>query len=625
MAVAGTLHMAMAEPSSKKRKLAGGQRQRVAQLLSNEKAGSAEPVPPVKSLLAKDLVYKWSWGKLSPQEVQHSADLACKDILAVGGQEPLDLKGLANLGSGGKFKEKMHQQLVAIVSKGLAISTLHHCYLPFDGFEKPVFQSMLLPHILFADLFHNYQQVFQSSILPKEGDIRAFWKLQQSHPAWKKHPLSKRSVAKCIPLLLHGDGTPVISIGKLWSKQLTIFSWASMLGSGLTKDTLYHIWSVFDKSAIPATWDSFFQELSWSFNILWEGVWPSSDAKGNEYSPGSPEALKSGQLLAGGYCGVLWSITGDLDYMSGVLQLPHYSLKAGPCAICKCTGGEGADSWKDCRPEAPWTTLFWKKSDWQAWGGKTPCKLFSKTIGITCHDVFYDWMHCKHLGTDCVQFGSVLYLLIFCQMEAEPVANLKTVWQFMQKWYKEHGTTNRYFAFGKITMFYNSKAKKSPKLKGKAKQVVNLGGCLLDLWKQHMDPENDIHKKVKQMLKLNVGLERLLASNVGEFAFGPQDAQLFKQFSFAMCQLHRELAEHFLGNTPRLFPDIPKIHPLLHIALDCDKVNPALTWCYKGEDYMGCRRSLAQSCAARLQPPGVCQKMVRKIRLALHLQLQSQK
>eukprot|EP00438_Fugacium_kawagutii_P009843 Skav209194 [mRNA] locus=C9123531:153:1742:- [translate_table: standard] len=529
------------------------------------------------------------------------------------------------MGSGGKFKEKMHQQLVAIVSKDLAISKLHHCYLPFDGFEKPVFQSMLLPHILFADLFHNYQQAFQASILPKQDDITAFWGLQKQHAAWKRHPLSRRSTSKCIPLLLHGDGTPVISIGKLWSKQLTIFSWASMLGHGLTKDSLFHIWSVFDKSAIAATWDSFFTELAWSFNILWEGVWPAADARGSKYSPGSPEALKAGEPLAGGFFCCLWAIIGDLDYMNGVLQLPHYSLKAGPCAICRCTGGEGPDSWKDCRPTAPWTTLFWKKTEWEAWGGKTPCKLFSNTIGLTCHNVFYDWMHCKHLGTDCVQFGSVLYLLVFCQMEGEPLENLKTVWQFMQNWYKKNGTTNRYFAFGKLTMFYNSKAKKSPKLKGKAKQVVNLGGCLLDLWKQHMDAGSDTHKKVKQMLKLNVALEKLLASNVGELAFGLQDAQLFKDFAFAMCQLHRELSETFLENTPRLFPDIPKIHPLLHIALDCDKVNPALTWCYKGEDYMGCHRSLAQSCAARLQPPGVCQKMVHKIRLALHLQLQSQK
>lgn len=33
---------------------------------------------------------------------------------------------------------------------------------------------------------------------------------------------------------------------------------------------------------------------------------------------------------------------------------------------------------------------------------------------------------------------------------------------------------------------------------------------------------------------------------------------------------------------------------------------------------MRCHRSLAQSIATRLSPPGVCAKMVHKIRLALH-------
>ena len=39
-----------------------------------------------------------------------------------------------------------------------------------------------------------------------------------------------------------------------------------MLGSGLTKDTLFHIWSVIDRSATAATWDAFFEQLAWSFN-----------------------------------------------------------------------------------------------------------------------------------------------------------------------------------------------------------------------------------------------------------------------------------------------------------------------------------------------------------------------
>ena len=613
------------EPASKSRKLGGGQRQRVAKILADQKKlDQLEDIPvPVKSLVAKDLVYKWAWGKISPQEVQMTADLACKDITAVGGKEPSDLKALADLGGHGTYKYKMHAELVGHVSKNMAMSPLHHCYIPFEGFEKPVFQSMLMPHILFADLYHKYPKAWKASVLPDPEKITEFWKLQENHPAWKKHPISKRATysTHCIPALVHGDGTPVLGIGKIWAKQLTIFSWASMLGCGLTKDTLFHVWSIFDKVANGATWDGFFTELAWSFNTLWEGVWPKADAQGNLYPVGSPERLKAGKPLAAGYFCCLWSLIGDLDYMSGILKLPHYSLKSGNCAICKCTGGDEASSWKDCRPTAVWTTLFWKKSEWDKWEQRSPCKLFSKCVGLSILSICYDWMHCKHLGTDQVQFGSILYLLVFCMFPQEPLLNLKAVWAYMQAWYRKNSTRDRYFSFSKITMFYNSRKKTAPKLKGKAKQVVSLGGCLLDLWKEKMNSGDEWHKKIKHLLKLNVGLETLLDDSSGDLALGKEDATLFKKFAFGMAQLHRELSEHFQAHQPRLFPDIPKIHHLLHIALECDKLNPSLTWCYKGEDFMGCHRALAQSCSSRLQPPGVCEKMVYKIKLAVHLQL----
>ena len=218
-------------------------------------------------------------------------------------------------------------------------------------------------------------------------------------------------------------------------------------------------WSAFDKSANGSTWDAFFSELSWSFNALLEGVWPSRDSKGNKFPAGSDAAQKSGLPLAEGYFACLWSLIGDLDYMCSILQLPDYASKKGPCAICKCTGGDAPSSWKDCRKNAGWVNLFWKKSDWQAWDGKSTCKLFSHTVGLSNLNVCYDWMHCKHLGTDATQFGSILYLLIFVLLPEEPVVNLKAVWKSMQVWYKEHKTESRYFAFSKITMFYNQKKK----------------------------------------------------------------------------------------------------------------------------------------------------------------------
>lgn len=170
-------------------------------------------------------------GGISPQEVQSSADLTCKDIVAAGGKPHGDLKALASLGSNGRFKEHMHRQLVAFATQDLLLSPVHSCYIPFEGVQQPVFQSMIRPHVLFSDLYHHYKAAWDQHILPDTGAIAKFWKLQEQHPAFKKHPLSKKAnyQSKCVPLLVHGDGTPVVSIGKLWSKQLTIFSWASML------------------------------------------------------------------------------------------------------------------------------------------------------------------------------------------------------------------------------------------------------------------------------------------------------------------------------------------------------------------------------------------------------------
>ena len=54
---------------------------------------------------------------------------------------------------------------------------------------------------------------------------------------------------------------------------------------------------------------------------------------------------------------------GDMEYMVQRLHLPHYSLKKGPCAWCRCTGDNSEDSWKDCRPSAKWVTMQWTASE----------------------------------------------------------------------------------------------------------------------------------------------------------------------------------------------------------------------------------------------------------------------
>ena len=64
---------------------------------------------------------------------------------------------------------------------------------------------------------------------------------------------------------------------------------------------------------------------------------------------------------------------------------------------------------------------------------------------------------------------------------------------------------------------------------------------------------------------------------------------------------------------------IPKLHAFLHCALASSYLSPRLTCCFRQEDNMNVHRTLAQSRGIR--GPQVTAKMVAKMGIALHLQL----
>ena len=100
---------------------------------------------------------------------------------------------------------------------------------------------MLLPHLVFSSIYHNHKNAWGKVMLPSPERLGEFWKLQTKHPSYKNNPSLRDNpqfAQKLIPLSLHGDGTPVLGVGKIWSRQLTIFSFNSHLGLGTAKDRL---------------------------------------------------------------------------------------------------------------------------------------------------------------------------------------------------------------------------------------------------------------------------------------------------------------------------------------------------------------------------------------------------
>ena len=251
-------------------------------------------------------------------------------------------------------------------------------------------------------------------------------------------------------------------------------------------------------------------------------------------------------------------------------------------------------------------------------GRKSFC-LLEKLPGMSILNVFYDWMHCKHLGADQYVYGSVLWILVYKVLTLSAEENLKNLWDKVVKFYIDQKVPSRYTAM-KITMFIKT-SDPGPKLRGKAAQVKDFGKPLLHVW-QHFSNQHTPHRdKITVLLKATVQQEDLLHQYKYTYALPTGAAYTFKQLVFSMLQLQADLAHSYAIAGVKLFTMTQKSHFLAHLALTCDKVNPSVVWCYKGEDYMHVMRVLTENCVKGNSALQVSHKIAEHYRLALHFEL----
>ena len=231
----------MEEPARKRPKV-GGQRQRLATLEASSKASTNEG-----SFLASHLERQWAWGFLSPQECQRIAALALEDWKACdAGEAPLALRKLAAIGSGGAFPNNCNRDMLHLVGgKSLLPAPIQENIPLKDGIYL---QNILLPHETFHALWVHYRKYFFESFIPDgSSSLEDFWRNFSGHPCFqgdndiKKNPSFPK---KCIPVGMHGDAVPTVSVGKTWAKCQLCFSWHSLLRNSGKKATTFFIWSV---------------------------------------------------------------------------------------------------------------------------------------------------------------------------------------------------------------------------------------------------------------------------------------------------------------------------------------------------------------------------------------------
>ena len=459
----------MQSTSSKKRK--GGLNQRI-------QAARAESQPSLQSELATWITSQVLWGLMSSQMGQHIAMLAQTDIERACELNAKfdDLRSIASCGTQGKFSNNVHRDFMTMLDKQKCFLLAPARFPMRFQFPDGVFDQMvLLPHEMFAAIYHYYPQTWQKIICSSADELEKFWNLQDGNILLEDNPLTDipNYKRRAVPLGLHGDEVPVVGKGKVWSKSSLTFQWISLLGVGPGKESCIWIWNTFEMccaaaaGSLPSTLDTFLEIIAWSFLWLYKGLWPSHNWDGKRFKEGSDAALKAGMPLANGMFGYLYGILGDLDYLHKTLKLPRYSSKK-PCAQCACEI-HGARTFKDNRPNAPWLSTIVNPSDWK--NNKRSSNELFNLPGISCHNLCYDFMHCKYLGSDQYILGSLLYFLCFSVMAGAPKQNLQRIWLWIKAFYRNNKSFPRVYRYlNKLSMFVRKKD--FPKLRGKAGELL---------------------------------------------------------------------------------------------------------------------------------------------------------
>ena len=268
--------------------------------------------------------------------------------------------------------------------------------------------------------------------------------------------------------------------------------------------------------------------------------------------------------------------------------------------------------WKEFRrDQAEWQGETWTNAEWRL--AQTDVHPLFGLSGVGILNVFPDWMHTKHLGTDKTTYASALHILVYEIMPGSPEDNLDEIWSRCLTYYREHKIVDRYRNM-KLGLFCKPSTPYSgfPKLRGKAVEVRNLGPPLSKIWGELMNPALPLHLQVAFLLKSSVKLEKMLRDNKALFRYPAALSAEFLAEANKYLQLSSSVARSYNEAGRRLFDITTKHHILWHAAASAQLLNPAKSWCYMGEDCMQHARRLAASSLRGTKPQRVGGKVLDK-------------
>ena len=396
--------------------------------------------------------------------------------------------------------------------------------------------------------------------------------------------------SKAIPYAIHGDGA--VFTQKDSNSMLTV-SIKSLLSQRF-KLCILPIFSI-AKAARAAGQDDAVGIL-WSFvahflNAAFEGIHPVADPYGGDWAHGPLAQVAGEPFLDDRFFFVLWSITGDLEYLSNELRFPHFNSNS-PCWFDQCGRSEGCPhpmtdvslnaSWKDTQVSA-------------AEGCMVPISehpIFS-IIGANRWMAPGDLMHSGDLGVCSYVSGSVLEEL--CDEAPGPCTESGKVWQVwlaIRSGYETARTTNR---VNRLERSMFSRRDDFPCFKGKAGETRSLLFILRDICRQWSDGSDWHDHRCRCLDSLCAMYSVLMNASLFPTKDESRDAlMLYDNFLLH----HNWLLKRSLTHNKRRYGFYFKFHHCWHIVHQSQWLNPCHTWCYEFEDFMSQVVAAGRACVA---------------------------
>ncbi|CAK9083768.1 Uncharacterized protein SCF082_LOCUS39746 [Durusdinium trenchii] len=515
------------------------------------------------------LVQKFALGTISAIELQHLADAAVKSGAST--PEMLQLQGL---GAMGQQSGNVHRDL------------LRKC---FTHLQAPAPYKLTCQMAMKVDCEKNPQMTQQ---------------------LWRSLDFD-RPESLPIPWCLHGDGAPFTE-----TDSIEVISFRCLLTSMPVGDSQLLLAAIPKAAVSKETFNTIMECMAWSFTSLYEGKAPKKNHSGVPM-----DGVKGRPLRRG----VLWAITGDLEWFASQFGFP-YSSSNMICAYCladqKKTGSERP--FTDCRPTAAWRSSILSPKFLQKEYGAHP--LF-KVPACSALAIKLDILHVLDLGVAAYLHGSVLIDIMdklggtsrslatfFALGEAKMQLLNKKIAEMYGKLGIEAAKRIKYLTLNDVA----SSAEEYPVLKHiKGNKIRHFAPVALELSKLHADDRAGQHRVA--MLEELQRIYTLLGKNWKEWS--PECGIALERAGQVLLAHYSWLANDAFEKGLHRYSLVQKHHKLNHLLAQAHHIHPASAWCYGSESFMGIIKQISSSCTWGTPAHKVTGKVLMKFRLVFHLLL----